>query len=979
MNVHRRRLTSRMVETASRPLTAVSISLLVFGTTHIAAWAESLPANTSTSYSAVVHFDRSDYFVENRYGPTTPTQSAAKLETAIVFNQGAFMEPDSNGRLSLPANFPERVAFVKNASPNAKLTLGVFSLRHIVGKNQAIQTFINELQTLIETYQFSGIDIDWEDMPNTGTYVSPAAYGQTIKAISDVLRPAGIIISTSHAQGAQYEPYAAEIANVVDFLNLQFYFSQTNAMDLATFKSRLSAFIGRGLRASQIRVGLPSYGMTAQSNTTSDKWRSWNILRNAGVDLTNANQWTDPSNGHIYYFSGLNLINAKVNYARTNGFAGVFTWELTQDTNYTHALSINRRIDDLATTTPVLELNNSNTGTGTLGTGVVNLGSGRVLNHGILRFARDGSNIYPNMIQGPGRLETAGTGTTILTGQSTYTGGTFVAAGSQLNIGNGAAQGSITGSVEVNGTFIINRSDNLTLSNTITGTGNVVKAGTGQLAIGEGKLANTLTTFSINGGTATNIGDLEYSGNVLIGDAVAGSFTQNSGTVTFSKQSSGWGIGLNIAHRIGGVGTYTINGGTLKVPNALTVISAGGTASGTLTLTGTARAELKGVSMGTSANGTARINLTGGHLILGDGGISNATPPATSALREIHLGAGTLGALEDWSSQLNITLTDPVQGVTIETSDAEFPQSPRHISLDGDLSGPGKLTLSGTGKLTLSGTNTYTGSTTITAGNLSLEGSLTSPCTVEGSGKLSGSGSINAPLSIRSGGTLAPTAAATLTTADLDLSDGSTLIAAGLTKVIGNIQLSNSTIVVPETHAPAPRVLLTYTGTRSGEFSDATLPAGWEIKYDDDAREIQFVQSPGAYSPWIEQFATNDRSGFTDDADADGIPNGLEFVLGGSPLVPGSSTLPRVEETPNGGHRYTFQRAARARGHSIVIANFSEDLIHWPSTSDIAIGPDTASSGPGVEITHHEEYDFISIHVPEGNPANFIRLEVREP
>ncbi|RYD48153.1 MAG: glycoside hydrolase family 18 protein, partial [Verrucomicrobiaceae bacterium] len=387
----------------SVPLKLVSAAFVVSLTP---ADAESLPANVSTSYSAVVHFDRTDYFVENRYGPTTPTQSAANLETAIMFTQGAFMEPDVNGHLNLPANFGDRVAFVKNASPNAKLTLGVFSLRHVVAKPAALQAFIGELQTLIDTYGFTGIDIDWEDMPNAGTYVSPAAYGATVKAISDEFRPNGIVISTSHAHGAQYEPYVTAIANVVDFVNLQFYFAESNAMDLATFKSRLATYIGKGLKASQIRVGLPSYGMTAQSNTTTDKWRSWNALRSAGVDLTNANQWTDPGNGFVYYFSGLNLIDAKVNYARSNGFAGLFTWELTQDTNYDHPLSINRRLDILAAETPVLELNNSNTGAGALGTGVVNLGSGAVLNHGIVRFSRNGTNVYANRIEGSGRVET---------------------------------------------------------------------------------------------------------------------------------------------------------------------------------------------------------------------------------------------------------------------------------------------------------------------------------------------------------------------------------------------------------------------------------------------------------------------------------------------------------------------------------------------------------------------------------------------
>ncbi len=943
------------------------------------AFGESLPANASTSFSAVVHFDRMDYFVENRFGPTTPTQSAANLETAIMFNQGAFMEPDANGHLDLPANFADRVAFVRNASPTAKLTLGVFSLRHIVSNPTALQSFIDELQELIDTHDFTGIDIDWEDMPNSGTYVSPANYGATVKAIADEFRPQGIVVSTSHAQGAQYEPYVAAIANVVDFVNLQFYFAQSNAMDLATFKSRLSAYIGRGLRASQIRIGLPSYGMTHQNNTTTDKWRSWNALRNAGVDLTNANQWTDPANGHIYYFSGLNLVDAKMDYARSNGFAGVFTWELTQDSNYSHALSINRRIDILAAETPVLELNNTNSGSGVLGTGVVNLGSGRVLNHGILRFSRDGTNVYANAVEGSGRVETGGTGTTVLTGANIHTGGTFVAAGSRLNIGNGTALGSVAGPIEVNGKLAINRSDDVVISNALSGTGRLVKSGAGQLSIGEGKLPNTITAFSISGGVVANTEDLEYSGNVLIGDGEGGIFTQNLGTVTFSTPSGGWGSGVNIAHRIGGLGSYNLNGGTLNVRNAPTIISAGGSSDGTLAISGSGTANLKGISMGTSASGIARIHLTGGRLNLGDGGISNSTPPATDAVREIRLEAGTLGALADWSSPLNVNLAESVQGFTIDTADAGNPEVARHIDLGGNLSGDGGIDLTGSGSLALGGANTYTGPTIVMAGTLSLSGSLTSATTVEGFGKLSGSGSISAPVTVQSGGILAPDEAATLTTADLSFASGSTLLAEGQTAVTGNVTLADAGITVTTAPLVSPRVLLTYTGTCAGEFGTTTLPAGWEIKYDDAVREIQLIRTPGSYGAWIADFATNGQAGFTDDADNDGISNGLEFLFGGDPLVSGGGTLPTLANPPEGGHRYTFRRDARARGHSVVLANLSNDLNDWPQAREIVIGADTASSGPGVEITDQGDHDSISIQLPADTARTFIRLEVREP
>jgi len=50
----------------------------------------------------------------------------------------------------------------------------------------------------------------------------------------------------------------------------------------------------------------------------------------------------------------LKLLSAKINYAKSHGFAGIFTWELTYDTQYRNPLSANRLIDETAllTTSP---------------------------------------------------------------------------------------------------------------------------------------------------------------------------------------------------------------------------------------------------------------------------------------------------------------------------------------------------------------------------------------------------------------------------------------------------------------------------------------------------------------------------------------------------------------------------------------------------------------------------------------------------
>lgn len=72
------------------------------------------------------------------------------------------------------------------------------------------------------------------------------------------------------------------------------------------------------------------------------------------------------------------------------------------------------------------------------------------------------------------------------------------------------------------------------------------------------------------------------------------------------------------------------------------------------------------------------------------------------------------------------------------------------------ISGTGSLTKQGGGKLTLTNTNTYSGPTTVAAGELTVNGSVTaSTVTVQGGATVGGSGTLRS-LDVTSGGTVAP-------------------------------------------------------------------------------------------------------------------------------------------------------------------------------------------------------------------------------
>lgn len=72
-----------------------------------------------------------------------------------------------------------------------------------------------------------------------------------------------------------------------------------------------------------------------------------------------------------------------------------------------------------------------------------------------------------------------------------------------------------------------------------------------------------------------------------------------------------------------------------------------------------------------------------------------------------------------------------------------------------NIDGPGGLSKFGDGHLTLTGANTYQGSTNVNGGLLTVNGSITSPVTINSGGTLGGSGSVGS-ITANSGATVAP-------------------------------------------------------------------------------------------------------------------------------------------------------------------------------------------------------------------------------
>jgi CSLREA domain-containing protein len=227
------------------------------------------------------------------------------------------------------------------------------------------------------------------------------------------------------------------------------------------------------------------------------------------------------------------------------------------------------------------------------------------------------------------------------------------------------------------------------------------------------------------------------------------------------------------------------------------------------------------------------------------------------------------------------------------------------------------LTKSGVGTWNLSGTNSYTGATSVNAGRLNLNGSITSNVTVADMSTLGGTGTINSTntLTVQSGGTVAPgTSPGILNTGNVTFDSSSTFAveingtAAGSgydqLNVTGTVSLSDAILGRTGSHNPSEgdqfiiinndgseAINGTFNGLPEGTIIPNFLASGFgaQITYagglnSNDvvltvvAAEVSVAVSPASV---LEDGATNLDYTFTRNGNTTGILT-VNFTIGGT-------------------------------------------------------------------------------------------------
>lgn len=421
-------------------------------------------------------------------------------------------------------------------------------------------------------------------------------------------------------------------------------------------------------------------------------------------------------------------------------------------------------------------------------------------------------------ITGTTGLNKVGEGTVILGTNNTFSGSIYNEAG-VLQIGNGGTTGTVgTGVITNNGQLIFNRSNDLTATNVISGSGSLQKLGAGKL---------TLTgTNTYSGATAINGGTLSLAADNQLGTAPVGQTLTLNGALEITATAT---IAANRSLILGpldadGTGTIDVNTNAAGIVTYNGVISNNGTGTAGLTKKGLGVLALGGANtysgvttvqagsvrtttpsaFGAATAGTV-IESGAGIYILGGSQASPILEPFTISGN----GDGT-GAIRAGTGNARYTIAGPVglaanAGIYVDANtamdftntisgtntDLSFQNGSLDCTLSGDISlGTGSFTKTGAGVTILTGSNSY-GSTTISAATLQVgdggtTGSLgNGSITNNGTLILRRSNSLTVASSITGTGTLTKSGAGTTTLSGANSYTGTTSITAGTLQIDG--------------------------------------------------------------------------------------------------------------------------------------------------------------------------------------------------
>lgn len=433
------------------------------------------------------------------------------------------------------------------------------------------------------------------------------------------------------------------------------------------------------------------------------------------------------------------------------------------------------------------------------------------------------------------------------------------------------------------------------------------------IELGRNNVATANGTLNLLGGTVT------AKSITKPGALATGRLNFNGGTLVANGASTTFLNGLTSAHVHAGGGVINNGGNAITIGQALLAPEGNGVSAQGLIVEGGGFIDTPIVQItgdGTGATAVANIDSTGNltGITITNPGTGYTTPPSFTLLKG---GNGNTGVISGEAT------------LVANTS--------------------GSIRLSGAGTTILGGANTYTGNTTVDSGTtfaLADNGVLKfSPAANGVSNKVTGAGTA-------------------VFYGDFNIDLTGAAIANGNTwQLVDTSGKSfDSFLFTIPGFTQASDVWTKVDGDNTWSFSEAT-----------GTLSLAVTAPPAGFSSWVSGFGLDaaDQDP-TDDPDADGFSNLLEYALGGNPSSASSSIAPTGAPTA-GGYVFTFRRSDQSEADTTQTVEFGDDLTVWGS---IAIGS-TSSGAVVISEDTPTDMDTVTVTIPTNGATKFFaRLKV---
>jgi outer membrane autotransporter protein len=468
-------------------------------------------------------------------------------------------------------------------------------------------------------------------------------------------------------------------------------------------------------------------------------------------------------------------------------------------------------------------------------------------------------------------------------GPVTLLGGTLATSGplsgdalmfGSFNLGHGVTAGGVAATSTISAQGVVLSEPGGTVFNVSPGAANGVDL-------------NVTGSFTDAGGAGTHSALVKQGAGVMVLSGMntyIEATTILAGTLQFAKEVSFYNnspasagkvtvaSGATIAFNVGGPGEFTapdlstiLANDTGFASGAKLGLDTTNAAGGTFTYANPITDANNGASsLGLVKLGTGTLTLTaantytgGTTLMAGTIGIGNANALSTGPVTVAPGGGSIFAAGADRTVGNAFTLSG---GLTV----VDDPSGAHNLTLAGQLSGPGGLTMNGTGSLTLSALNTFTGNTVVNQGSLFVDGSTASANTiVMPGGLLGGHGALggnlnnggvvspgNSPgtLTVKGNFSQSPTGTLLIQVAGLAPSQHDLLAVGGLASLGGTLQLQQLNGF--EFHLGDKFAFLTAGGGIAGKFATVVDPfftdtlVGVEVVYLSNSILLEGAQIP---------------------------------------------------------------------------------------------------------------------------------------